>query len=165
MAKSLGPSPFSIMIRVAISRFSSLNFCSGLFGSPPASRRMRSFKPCTYIKTFLLRFCTSCALGYHICALVAVADSVVFCCKEANMVSVDLFTVELVFSKLRLTVLKAFNISDDTFRASKAVRTRYIILIIFCLGSRGKAMTFGFYFSDGDLVSKNQGYGISILKF
>jgi hypothetical protein len=41
---------------------------------------------------------------------------------------------------LLLTVLKAFRISEDTFNANKAVNTKYIILIIFCLGSLGKAM-------------------------
>jgi len=37
--------------------------------------------------------------------------------------------------------LKAFKISEDTFRANNAVSTKYIRLIIFCLGSLGKAIT------------------------
>jgi len=41
---------------------------------------------------------------------------------------------------LRFTVLKAFNTSTDTFSARSAVSTRYIMLIIFCLGSLGKDM-------------------------
>src|SRR5688572_15809582 len=96
------------------------------------------------MKTSLLYFCTSSALGCQICALLAVAESNNFSSKEAMIVSVDLFTVLLVFSRLLFTVLKAFKISDDTFSARRAVRTRYIMLIIFCLGSRGKDMTFWF---------------------
>src|SRR5579863_7367468 len=46
----------------------------------------------------------------------------------------------LEFSRLRFTVVKAFNTSVDTFSASSAVSTKYIILIIFCLGSLGKDM-------------------------
>ena len=38
------------------------------------------------------------------------------------------------------TVLKAFKTSDETFSARSAVSTRYIMLIIFCLGSLGKDM-------------------------
>ena len=53
----------------------------------------------------------------------------------------ELLTVTLVVSRLLLTVLKAFKISADTFSANKAVNTRYIMLIIFCRGSRGKDMT------------------------
>jgi hypothetical protein len=46
------------------------------------------------------------------------------------------------FDSLRLlsTTLNALRISADTFKASKAVNTKYMILIIFCRGSLGSAI-------------------------
>ena len=51
-------------------------------------------------------------------------------------------TESRLLDSLRLlsTTLNAFNISADTFNASKAVNTKYIMLIIFCRGSLGSAI-------------------------
>jgi len=43
----------------------------------------------------------------------------------------------LLLAILLSTTLKALKISAETLRASRAVRTRYIILIIICRGSLG----------------------------
>src|SRR5688500_9378670 len=82
--------------------------------------------------------------------------------------SVEALTTSFVFSRLLLTVLKALRISDDTFSASSAVSTKYIMLIIFCRGSRGMAMAnYGFDVPTMSgrvllMVTKNHGYGFRI---
>ena len=70
------------------------------------------------------------------------------------IVSVEWLTNVLVVSKLLFTVLKAFRISADTLSANQAVSTRYIMLIIFCLGSRGSDMTYNSFIGFTNVISK-----------
>ena len=153
IAFSLFPSPSFTINLVTISRLSSLNDFVGSPGVPPALVIILFFKSSMYLNKSPEIFWAFCAMGNHFSALSFVAASLLLASRDLRIVSVERFTVLLVFSKLRLTVLKALRISDDTLSANNAVSTKYMILIIFCRGSLGKAMTiYGFVFINDDCI-------------
>src|SRR5664279_1736275 len=79
-------------------------------------------------------------------AFSADCGSLSFSSKDLYKVLFEAAMLSLEVSKLLLTTLNALITSLETFRARMAVSTRYITLIIFCLGSLGNAMVFKFYF-------------------
>ncbi len=97
--------------------------------------------PFTYWSNSLVKLLTALEFvtrGTY-CVLVFTVSSI-----EAMVLFTDPSTISLFASSPLSSIKKALMISADTFKANIAVRTRYIKLIISCLGSLGIDMLYLF---------------------
>ena len=139
------PGPFPNK-RVAASKSSSLN-CSTCCPSTVTILEPASAFNCVLMPSIKEYnspdiFFACSAFAFHIFAFSAVTGSATFACNDLYNVSFAEERLLFEVVKLLSTTLNAFNISDETFSARSAVSTKYIMLIIFCLGSFGKAITY-----------------------
>ena len=136
-SKSLCPWPVAgeSITWAAASRSSLFSMLSGSASLPSASRTISSFSRCAKLNSESLMFFTAVAFSNHSRTL---AGLFFICCsKSSNMALFSLLELAVVRFRLSSTIEKPLSTSVEMFKASIAMRTTYIRLIIFWRGEAG----------------------------